>query len=111
MARGVSHEELYRWQYRRLKKVEGQLRAKGIQARYSKWEVHVPLADGGEARVGHKLIGPASNGEVALVGNIIIHRGDGTREWYTSLYGTRTRPAGTYDKGLQRIEELAGRAA
>ena len=116
MGAAPSRLRLYRAQYRKLKRLEGELRAQGIAARYQNREVIVPLQDGRVARFGHEKIGPASNGETFLFPNLVIVNAAGAvEEWYNNIFGPyepgRRQPDAPYQKGKERVVALARHAA
>lgn len=115
MGAAPSKHRLYRAQYRKLKALEGELRAQGIEARYQNREVVVPLQDGRVARFGHEKIGPASNGETLLFPNLVIVNAEGVVEaWYNNIFGpyepARRQPDAPYQEGKERVIALARRA-
>lgn len=109
----MNNRRIYNWQYRRLKKLERKLIAKGIKAKYRDWEVIVYLPDGREARFGHLAVGPASNGERLYFRNLIIKSHDNkVEEWFSDRYrwgfipGQR-KPNGDFETGIKRVMETA----
>jgi len=115
MGAAPSKHRLYRAQYRKLKRLEGELRAQGIEARYQNREVIVPLQDGRVARFGHEKIG-LSNGEAFLFPNLVIVNAAGAvEEWYNNIFGPyepgRRQPDAPYQEGKKRVIALARRAA
>jgi len=116
MGAAPSKKQLYRAQYRKLKRLEGELRAQGIEARYQNREVVVPLQDGRVARFGYEQIGPASNGETLLFPNLVVLNAAGiVEEWYNNIFGPyepgRRQPDAPYQEGKKRVVALARRAA
>lgn len=64
MARGPSKEQIYRAVYNGLNKLKRRLAKKGIESKYSNWELHISGSLCSKA--GYKLL-RASNGEAALM--------------------------------------------